>query len=35
MPGVDFYYKMVARIGGEYYSIYDCNVQYKIGEVKY
>lgn len=33
LPGADFYYKMVAKVDGGYYSIYDANTQYKIGEV--
>lgn len=32
-PNVDFYYKLVAKINGQYYSIYDPNTEYKIGEV--
>ena len=35
VPGADFYYKMVAKIGNEYFSIWDCECQYKINEIKY
>lgn len=31
LPGADFYYKMVAKVDGGYYSIYDAGTQYKIG----
>ena len=30
---VDFYYKLVAKVGGRLYSIYDVNTEYKQGEV--
>ena len=33
-PNVDFYYKMVAKTGGRYYSIYDAKVEYEIGTPK-
>ena len=32
-PNVDFYYKLVAKIGSQLYSIYDASVEYKTGEV--
>ena len=32
-PNVDFYYKLVAKINGSYYSIYDVNTEYKQGEI--
>ena len=32
-PNVDFYYKLVAKVGGRLYSIYDANTEYKQGEV--
>ena len=34
-PGADFYYKMVAKVENKYYSIYDANVQYEKGKIKY
>jgi len=30
---VDFYYKLVAKVGGQLYSIYDVNTDYKVGDV--
>ena len=32
-PNVDFYYKLVAKVGGEFYSIYDGETEYKMGQV--
>jgi hypothetical protein len=32
-PNADFYYKLVAKVGGKYYSIFDGNTEYKIGRV--
>ena len=32
-PNVDFYYKLVAKIGGQLFSIYDVGTEYKTGEV--
>ena len=34
-PGADFYYKMVAKVDKNFYSIYDANVQYEKGNIKY
>ena len=34
-PGADFHYKMVAKIDGTFWSIYDANTEYKTGEVKH
>ena len=28
-PNVDFYYKLVAKVGGQLYSIYDAGTEYK------
>ena len=30
-PNADFYYKLVAKVNGKYYSIYDGKTQYEIG----
>jgi hypothetical protein len=30
-PNSDFYYKLVAKVGGKYYSIYDGKTEYVIG----
>ena len=32
-PNVDFYYKLVAKVDNRYYSIYDGDTEYKMGEV--
>lgn len=32
-PNVDFYYKLVAKVGGRLFSIYDADTEYKNGEV--
>ena len=31
-PNVDFFYKMVAKVDGKYFSVYDANVEYQIGK---
>ena len=31
-PNCDFYYKLVAKVGGKYYSIYDGGTEYLIGK---
>ena len=35
VPGADFYYKMVAKIDHEYYSIWDVDCKYTMNEIKY
>lgn len=32
-PNADFFYKMVAKVEGKYYSIYDASVEYVVGKV--
>ena len=32
-PNVDFYYKMVAKLDGKFYSIYDSDTEYTMGQV--
>ena len=34
-PDADFYYKMVAKVDGKFYSIYDADTEYVQGQVKY
>ena len=31
-PNVDFYYKLVAKVGNRFYSIFDGKTQYEIGK---
>ncbi len=31
-PNVSFYYKLVAKVSGKLFSIYDGSVEYKIGQ---
>lgn len=33
VPGADFYYKMVAKIDNEFYSIWDSDTKYTMNEV--
>ena len=33
-PNADFFYKMVAKVEGRFYSIYDAKYQYEIGKIK-
>ena len=33
-PNADFYYKMVAKVEGKFYSIYDAKYQYEVGKIK-
>ena len=30
-PNCDFYYKLVAKLGGKHYSIFDKDTEYAIG----
>ena len=31
-PNVDFYFKLVAKVGGKYFSIYDGDTEYVVGK---
>ena len=31
-PNADFYFKLVAKVGGKYYSIFDGDTEYVIGQ---
>ena len=31
-PNADFYFKLVAKVGGKYYSIFDGDTEYQIGK---
>ena len=34
-PNCDFFFKLVAKIDGRFFSIFDGNTEYKIGEMKH
>ena len=34
-PNADFYFKLMAKVGGKYYSIYDGATEYSIGDMKF
>jgi len=31
-PNANFFYKMVAKVDGKYFSIYDASVEYELGK---
>ena len=35
VPGADYYYKMVAKIDNEYFSIWDSDTKYTVNEILY